>query len=85
MGIRIAADVIIFTCIFIAPFWLTAILGIVSLFLFPRYYEIIFFGFLSDALYLPVLGSIIITPILFSAILAYMLSVFIKPRVRMFV
>ncbi len=84
ISIRIIADIVLVVCIFVAPFWLTAFLAILSALFFARYYEIIFFGLLLDALYLPEFSGVSIAPMTFSAIAVYIVTVFIKPRLRAF-
>ena len=84
MSARVGIDAVILACVFIAPFWFTAILAIFSALIFHRYYEIVFWGMLVDAVYLPAFGGAIITPMTLSAIGAYSIFIFVKPRLRAF-
>jgi len=84
-SIRVAADVALFISIFIAPFWLTAILAVLAVFFFARFYEIIFLGVLIDALYLPDFSRLIIVPMTLSASAVYFAISLIKPRLRVFI
>ena len=56
---RILADIILFASLVFAPWYWTAVLAVVGLVLFRKFWEIIALGFLIDALYsLPVSGII---------------------------
>lgn len=79
---RIGIDILLCVSIFIAPFWMTAIIGVLSAFFFHRFYEIVLAGLMIDALYLPAFGGIVSAPATFSAILVYALLAFLKPRLR---
>ena|SRR3989344_1211589 len=84
IGIRITADAILLVCVYIAPFWFIAILAIIFAFYFTGYYEIIFFGIVADALYLPDFSHIPLMSVTLAAIIAYMIVLFIKPRLRVY-
>jgi len=49
--VRIVSAVIVIASILWGWWWLTWVLAIILLFVFPSYYEIIFFGVMYDALY----------------------------------
>ena len=82
--VRLAADAGILACIFIAPFWLTATLALVGAFFFTRYYEIIAFGILVDALYAPSFSGAIFAQMTLFAVVLYACVQFAKPRLRFF-
>lgn len=48
---RIIADTILFLSIFFAPWWVTVGLGVLFVFLFPRFWETVLAGLFLDALY----------------------------------
>lgn len=79
---RIAADIILSICLFLAPFWLTALLAVLSSFMFTRYYEIIILGIMIDAVYAPSFSGSLPAPITISAVVAYIIIEFLKPRLR---
>ena len=54
---RIVWDIIVIALVFIAPWWVTLLFGIIGAALFPWYLEIIFFGVLYDVLFGGVNGS----------------------------
>lgn len=71
---RVLYDLAIFLSIFLLPWWVTAILCLIGIFLFKNFYEFIFAfmltysvygigqsGVLSSKLYLPVILTIIYT------------------------
>lgn len=79
---RITADIVLLGCVFVGPFWLTAFLAILFTFYFTRYYEIIFFGIVIDALYLSDFSHIPLMSTTLAAIIVYPMIRFIKPRLR---
>lgn len=48
---RIPWDILCLVLVFIAPWWVVLILGVIGVILFPWYLEIIFLGVLFDVLY----------------------------------
>jgi hypothetical protein len=49
--LRIICDVVLVIAAFTAPWWVAIFLGIILLFVFNTYYELIVFGFIIDTLY----------------------------------
>lgn len=82
---RIGVDILLCVGIFIAPFWMMVIIGVLSAFFFHKFYEIVIAGFIIDVLYLPAFGGIVPAPVTFSAIAMYALLAFLKPRLRAYV
>jgi hypothetical protein len=50
-ALRIYCGIAVALAIVLAPWWLTWILAIAFLFIFPNYYEILLWGILYDSLY----------------------------------
>jgi hypothetical protein len=48
---RVLVSIAILGAIIIAPWWVFAIMALVSVFLFKKYYEIIVLGFIFDLIY----------------------------------
>lgn len=51
MFVRIIASIFLLFSVFLLPFWVTLLFGIVFLLVFPNYLEIIGIFFISDLLY----------------------------------
>lgn len=76
---RIIADAVLFLSIFFLPWYLTAALGIIFIFLFSKFWEAAGAGFFIDALYLEGFGIFTICALL----LVFFLNA-IKEKVRLF-
>lgn len=66
---RIIFDILLFLCIFIAPFWFNVLLLIIGIFLFDDYYEFIITGVIIFYLYSTPGVSITSSPLFFSSII----------------
>ncbi len=79
--LRIGADIIILFLIFLVPWWFSYILLLGALFFFDSYFEILYFGFLLDALYAQSEG---ISKYLFLTIgfVLFSLQIFVKKKLR---
>ena len=51
--IRVSANLLLFLSLVLAPWWLTLVLAVLTVFVFDNFYEIIFLGFCFDLLYGP--------------------------------
>ncbi|MES2930169.1 MAG: hypothetical protein V4665_00070 [Patescibacteria group bacterium] len=69
---RIIFDIAILLCVFIFPWWVAVILGILGLFLFSHFYEFIAVCVALYALYaVPSSPHILASPLWFSAIVIF--------------
>ena len=48
---RIIIDFVLFLGVFLFPFWINLLIGIICLFLFRNFYEFVIFSLLADLLY----------------------------------
>ena len=48
---RVSYDIVAFLSVFYTPWWCVVVIACVGALLFPRYYEILFMGFIIDLLY----------------------------------
>lgn len=48
---RVFANIILFSSLFFAPWWATVVVGVIFLFLFKKYWELIVMAILIDTLY----------------------------------
>lgn len=51
LGKRILFDLFILASLFFIPWWVVVLLGVLGVFYFPAYYELVVFGFVLDILY----------------------------------
>lgn len=51
MIFRVSTDILILLSILYLPWWFTAFLALLGIFLFKNFYEVVFAGFLLDLLY----------------------------------
>ena len=80
--VRVIAFIFVFILVVILPWWISVVVLIGLTIYFPFYLEVVFFGFLFDALYtiqysFPYTGLTVATGLL-------LVSMFVKTRVRKF-
>jgi hypothetical protein len=66
---RIVFDIILFLSIFLLPWWITAILGLVGIFAFTQFYEFIAVGIIVHSIYAVPGHGFISSPIWFILII----------------
>lgn len=77
-------DIVLFLSIFLFPWWIALIIGIIGVFLYGAYGEFIIAGFILDAIYFPVLGQTHAFPF-FSAVLffgVFCITYWIRTKIR---
>ncbi|MEI6660205.1 MAG: hypothetical protein WCK91_02160 [bacterium] len=68
---RVIFDIVLFVCLFIAPWWITAVIAIAGIFVFTQFYEYIIAGIMMFALFHTPGGSnLIASPFWFCTIIA---------------
>lgn len=79
---RIIIDFILFLGIFLFPFWLNLIIGVVCLFVFRNFYEFVVFSMLADILYGGNAGYALGVPFFLTiiSVSAYSIIFFLKQR-----
>lgn len=50
---RVAYGIILIASIFLLPWWITLFVGVIGVFMFGRYYEMVVAGLVLDATFLP--------------------------------
>lgn len=80
--LRVVGFVLVFILVVVLPWWLSAIILITLTAYLPFYLEVVFFGFLIDALYtiqysFPYIGLVTATVFL-------LITMFVKTRIRKF-
>lgn len=48
---RVAASLCLMLCLFLAPWWVGAVLAVVFIFVFTPYWEVVVFALIADTLY----------------------------------
>ncbi|MDP3996728.1 MAG: hypothetical protein Q8P86_03490 [bacterium] len=83
---RVTADIIFFFFILFAPWWASVIFGLVCLFIFERYYEILVAGLALDVLYGVGASKNGGFPVIFtvSASFAFVASLYLKERIKFY-
>ncbi|MEK7556075.1 MAG: hypothetical protein AAB523_02175 [Patescibacteria group bacterium] len=84
---RAIADVCILLSVLYAPWWVTAFIGILFVFYFSNYYELIAAGVLVDVLYGNNSTPLFHIPFIFSidSVVFYVLVQFLKTKMRMYI
>jgi len=83
---RIAINIAFFFSILFLPWWASALLGVISLFLFSSFYELIFWAFVSDLLYGAPVVSLYGFNVIFtlSALVLFIAVEFLKKSIRFY-
>ena len=86
MRLRIATDIFLVLMMFMAPWWITMLLAVVGLFVFRNFFEIIIIGIMLDSLYNASVARYYNVQFLmtYMAIVLFVATSFIKPRLRYF-
>lgn len=77
---RVIVFFTVFFLVFVLPWWLTAPLLFFLVIYFDFYIEVVFFGFLIDALYL--INRSLLYPALITSFVILILVSFVKTRIR---
>lgn len=83
---RIIGDIALFFGLFFLPWWLVAVAGVVFLFIYNDYIEIIILGALIDVLFSPYAYTMSVSSLLYTSTgaLLYIISPFLKRRLRFY-
>ncbi len=83
---RIIFDTCTFLLVFVAPWWFMLVLLVAAIFIFPTFYEALFFAVLLDAFHGVPGVSFFGLNIFFTAIISciFIVSIFLKTRLRFY-
>jgi len=81
---RLMSGIILFLSVFFLPWWMTSLLALATLLIFPSPYEVLFIGIFLDALYVLPQSSLAESNLFFiiSAVL-FLLSFPLKERITL--
>jgi hypothetical protein len=80
---RIFFNIILFLSVFFLPWWISILLGLIFVFIFSEYYEIIVLGLLLDSLYSET-GSFKSALFTLAAVVVFIVAFEIRKRMRIY-